>query len=1028
MKRPNRKNIALCGVLVMTALALEFSGLRADAQSTTTGTIAGSVKDPSGAAMPGVTVEASSPALIEKVRQVVTDDHGQYKIVDLRPGVYTVTFSAPGFATTKRPDLELNTGVALPVDVSMTVSSTGETVTVTGATPVVDVQNTSPQNVLTSKELDAVPTGGSIPGYAELTLGTTLSGPPDVGGNQGEENVSIVVHDSRTNNADALWDGMSFANGVTTGGVGQRGWLADKISVQEVTVSKGTAGADAGHPGANLNYVPREGSDTLHGIFNLTGASSAWQSSNLDPYLMSRGLTSEAKINYTYDFGFGVGGPIVKGKLWFWAAFEDWAAQQRVPGNYFNATQNTLFYTPDLSRPAYNFPWNYVYDIHLNWQATKKDKFSGFESFEDRCACFQGVDTANRAPEASDDDWNRATFLTQVTWDREQTEKLLFHVGATAALAPGRVDAYSPGVKSTDVPIVLQNTGYGYHAFLGLSNTSYGKPIFNEYNGELHAIYVTGSHAIKAGFQWEWNNENYRENYNMVPNIGPVSYLFNQPAGAPQPVPVQLTEYAAPLNFTSRSWVNAFYVQDQWTIKRLTLNLGMRIDVERGYAPAQTEAATAFTPAHDFAAVNNIPDWNDIEPRIGADFDVFGNGKVAIKGALGRYVIGDYTSTTVALTPADAIVTSASRTWNDANGNYVPDCNLLSTAANGECGALSNNGFGGASTNTTYDPSILSGWQVRPYNWQADIQYQQQLRPGVGVTVGWYRTWYGNLTVTQNTAVPANQYGTFCITAPTDSRVSALNGGQICGFHDVNPAYFGKVQNYITKASDFGGQSETYNGFDFQVNARFGKNGRGLATGGFATGTTDYNDCAIATNYPNVTVAQTNSIATITSNTTTPAQFCHFQLPWRAQSQWKAAVTYPLPWYGIETALVFQNLGGFAFNSNYVATNAQISQSLGRNLSACGASTTCSTTETLTNALYSPFSQSESRLNQLDLRISKVVGIKRVSIKSNFDIYNSTNNNAIISESTTYSTSTSYLKPLTILGPRLYKLGFNINF
>ncbi len=117
-------------------------------------------------------------------------------------------------------------------------------------------------------------------------------------------------------------------------------------------------------------------------------------------------------------------------------------------------------------------------------------------------------------------------------------------------------------------------------------------------------------------------------------------------------------------------------------------------------------------------------------------------------------MIGDYTSTTVALTPADAIVTSASRTWNDANGNYVPDCNLLSTAANGECGALSNNGFGGASTNTTYDPSILSGWQVRPYNWQADIQYQQQLRPGVGVTVGWYRTWYGNLTVTQNTAVP----------------------------------------------------------------------------------------------------------------------------------------------------------------------------------------------------------------------------------------------------------------------------------
>ncbi len=140
------------------------------------------------------------------------------------------------------------------------------------------------KNVLTSKELDAVPTGGSIPGYAELTLGTTLSGPPDVGGNQGEENVSIVVHDSRTNNADALWDGMSFANGVTTGGVGQRGWLADKISVQESQFQR-VQRAPMPASGANLNYVPREGSDTLHGIFNLTGASSAWQSSNLDRIL-----------------------------------------------------------------------------------------------------------------------------------------------------------------------------------------------------------------------------------------------------------------------------------------------------------------------------------------------------------------------------------------------------------------------------------------------------------------------------------------------------------------------------------------------------------------------------------------------------------------------------------------------------------------------------------------------------------------------------------------------------------------------
>ena len=193
--------------------------------------------------------------------------------------------------------------------------------------------------------------------------------------------------------------------------------------------------------------------------------------------------------------------------------------------------------------------------------------------------------------------------------------------------------------------------------------------------------------------------------------MGPVAYEFNQPAGDPEPVPVQITEYASPLDFTARSWVNAFYGQDQWTMRRLTLNLGVRYDFERGYAPAQNEAAGYFTPAHSFPAVKNIPDWNDIEPRIGAAYNLFGNAKSAIKGAIGRYVVGDYSTTTVANTPADAIVTSATRTWTmtpgeiaASNGDYVPNCDLANVVANGECGALSNNGFGGVSTNTSYDP------------------------------------------------------------------------------------------------------------------------------------------------------------------------------------------------------------------------------------------------------------------------------------------------------------------------------------
>jgi hypothetical protein len=317
----------------------------------------------------------------------------------------------------------------------------------------------------------------------------------------------------------------------------------------------------------------------------------------------------------------------------------------------------------------------------------------------------------------------------------------------------------------------------------------------------------------------------------------------------------------------------------------------------------------------------------------------------------------------------------------------------------------------------------LHGWDVRPYNWQADVQFQQELKPGVGVTVGWYRTWYGNFTVTENTAVTPAEYGTFCITGPVDSRVPALTGKQVCGFHDVDPAPngFGLVQNLVTKASDFGGQSEVFNGFDVKLNARFGHGG--FVTGGVSLGETTYDDCAIAKNYPNVTVAQTNALATITSNPTTPTQFCRYEIPWLLGTQVKFAASYPLPWYGIQTSLVYQDLPGYAYNTSYVATNAQIAASLGRNLSSGAA------TETLTNSLYAPFSQSENRLSQLDLRFTKLFKVKeRVQIKANFDIYNITNSNTIISETTTYSTTTSYLKPTAILGPRLFKFGTNITF
>ena len=298
---------------LVAAACLVFVAADSSAQSSSTGAIAGTVKDTSGAVLPGVTVEAASPALIEKVRTAITDNNGEYKIVDLRPGAYTVTFTLTGFSPFRRENLELNTGVTLPVNAEMKIGSVEETVTVTGASPVVDVQNVRSQAVLTREVMDTLPTGRTLQGFATLTLGAKSNGAQDVGGNKGEATSAITIHNSRQTDAQALMDGMNFS---ITGN--QQGTLSkiNQISVQEITLSTGGNGAENETGGANLNIVPREGGNVWKGVFQGSGTAPSLQSDNLTDDLRARGVRSAQGIKKNYDWGGGVGGAIRKDKVW----------------------------------------------------------------------------------------------------------------------------------------------------------------------------------------------------------------------------------------------------------------------------------------------------------------------------------------------------------------------------------------------------------------------------------------------------------------------------------------------------------------------------------------------------------------------------------------------------------------------------------------------------------------------------------------------------------------------------------------
>src|SRR6185295_10349644 len=309
-----------------------------------------------------------------------------------------------------------------------------------------------------------------------------------------------------------------------------------------------------------------------------------------------------------------------------------------------------------------------------------------------------------------------------------------------------------------------------------------------------------------------------------------VNYRFNNR------IPNQITQYATPYLRRNRNRDLGIYVQDQWAIKRLTLNYGLRYSYFRGSIPAQHVDATpnGWVPARDFAAVNDAPLWKDWDPRFGAAYDLFGDGKTAVKVAIGRYSAKNSASITTGINPITSSVNNVNRTWTDTNGNYVPDCDLANRALNGECGAVANPNFGGTTPNTHYADDAIHGSGRRGYNWDLTTEVQRELRPGWSVTGGYYRNWFGNFLVTDNTLVTPADYDPYCVTAPTDSRLPGGGGYQVCGLYDIKPGKFGQVNSVVTQSDNFGKQRLVNDYFSVSLNARLGADlqfGGGVDTG-----------------------------------------------------------------------------------------------------------------------------------------------------------------------------------------------------
>jgi hypothetical protein len=783
-----------------------------------------------------------------------------------------------------------------------------------------------------------------------------------------------------------------------------------------------------------MNMIPKAGGNVFVGGFFADFAHSSWLANNVDQDLIDRGITGGknggTKLDQVWYVAPSLGGPIARNRLWFFATYS-FRRGSLFPANLFDNTDTSSFvYIPDLGKPTKDRKNISEATQHLTWQATSKDKIQVYtvlpRNLRVQIPSLSGsqLDPLFIAPEAGSEN-NAAVNTYQLTWVRPQTNRVLFEAGvglqpvsndfapldaaSQRARGTGREDLNAridlPGVFETTTLTMSRNMGFNFHG------TSVH---FSTRNTNLRGSmsYVTGTHNLKIGVQYneKWQNVGYQSGNNWT-NI----FTFR---GSPI-----VARFSARPSVTDELTDVGIYAQEQWTMDRLTVNAGLRLDYFRAGYPDQVAEPMTWAPMPRPFPGADVVSWKDLQPRLGVVYDLRGDGRTALKAVASRYGDRNGVSVSSQINPLANNI-SMTRSWFDGGNPFgipgLPSCigpvqcvagdgivqgDPLNPLPNGEIMSPNTTpGFATPEITQFYDRDWAFGWGKKAANWEFSGSVQHELIRGVSVDFGYFRRAYVNFSAVDDRSNEPKDWDPYTIIVPKDPRLP--NGG---GFPltlvDLNPAAVAKPDRITRKADLFGQRSQTWHGVDLNLSARVR---RVLLNVGYATGKETNDLCALQTALPETINSSAGS-----GQTVVPLEHCATETPWISQASVFGSYKFP---HNIEVSAAFFSRQGPRRLAIYTVPLPEATAALGRTPTATS----------ITLNVVKPGTSYGDRLNQLDLRIARILNFgSRLNLRAGFEIYNVFNGNAVSRER--YGLA-NYLQPVGLQPGRLAKVSFQFNF